>query len=113
MGVGSRGYGDSVWALGRGGGGAGEQARRRSGRWPPRLPFPGEERLGGKRDGPARLCRCKGRWRRVLFGLQLARDRSSPRPGARLPVGSAVGRRGGLRVGVKGSGAFIGAGRSS
>jgi hypothetical protein len=30
----------------------------------------------------------------VLFGLQLARDRSSPRPGARLPTGGAVGRGG-------------------
>jgi hypothetical protein len=39
--------------------------------------------------------RVRGGWRRVLLGLQLARNRSSPRPGAGMPAGGAVGVGGG------------------
>jgi hypothetical protein len=46
MGVGSRGYGDSVWALGRGGGGAGEQARRWPGKAAAAAAVPGDLGLG-------------------------------------------------------------------
>jgi hypothetical protein len=44
----------------------------------------------------------------VLLGSHLARNRSSPQPGAGMPAGCTVGRGGGgLRVGVQGSGAYI------
>jgi hypothetical protein len=49
----------------------------------------------------------------VLLSLQLARNRSSPRPGARTPVHDVGATGRGLRAAVTGSGAFIGAVRTS
>jgi hypothetical protein len=46
MGVGSRGYGDSVWALGRGGGGLGGAAWRRQPRPAAARPAPARMRPG-------------------------------------------------------------------
>jgi hypothetical protein len=76
---------------------AGSQGRR-----PPRLLFPVSWGSVGPVDGSACYGRGRGGWREALLGLQLARNRSSPRPGARRSAGGAVGVGGGaLRVGVK------------
>jgi hypothetical protein len=63
----------------------------------------------GPVDGSVSYGRGRGGWREALPGLQMARNRSSLRPGARTPAGG-VGAV--WFAGERDSGAFIGAGRT-